>query len=212
MATKLQQVKEIIEKYGVFSLNDEQLISAVTETEARLEKGTEDFYKIVASSKSAKEISHRTGLTNTQATKLLLAVEVGKRFCEAQAFENLRFEDSASVAEYLMPMLKNLQEEHFVVICLNGKNKLIRKCVVTKGTFFNTLVHPREVFKEAIVNNSASIIVAHNHPSGTPLPSEDDKEITKNLVRSGNVLQIPVLDHIIIGSGTYYSFRENELI
>lgn len=210
---KMQQVKAYMEKYGVFGLSDEELISAVTNSEISLNDGKENFYKVVASCKSAKEISYKTGLSESQATKILLSIEVGKRFCEAQAFENVMFDNPKSVAEYLMPMLKNLQAEHFVVLCVNGKRKLIRKCIISKGILGNTLVHAREVFKEAIVNNSASIIVAHNHPSGCAFPSQDDKEITKYLVRSGDVLKIPVLDHIIIGSGgTYYSFMENKEI
>ena len=93
---------------------------------------------------------------------------------------------------------------------LNGKNKVIGTEIISEGTLSNSLVHPREVYAPALLQHAAAIMVAHNHPSGDPAPSDEDKEITKMLERSGKVLNIPLIDHLIIGDGTYYSFLENE--
>ena len=101
-------------------------------------------------------------------------------------------------------------KEQFVVILLNNKNKVIGTEVVSEGSLSSSIVHPREVFAPALLHHAAAIMVAHNHPSGDPKPSIEDEEITRLLLRSGKVLGIPMIDHVIIGDGNYYSFLENE--
>jgi DNA repair protein RadC len=116
-------------------------------------------------------------------------------------------------AELIRPDLENSDREKFVTIMLDSKNRAIAANVVSIGTLNASLVHPREVFKAAILSNAASIILAHNHPSGEPGPSIEDIDLTKRLVEAGDILGIPVRDHIIIGSGgSYKSFLENSLI
>ena len=205
----LTETKNFIDKYSIYGLTDKMLVNALTGSEI---ENDNDFYAILASCGSIKEISLKTGINETQATKLMLGIELGRRFCESKAFDKIRFNDTASVADYLKTIMNNLQQEHFLVLCLNGKNKLIKKAIISKGSVRNTIVEPREVFKEAIVNNACAIIVAHNHPSGEVMPSQEDDEVTRMLVRSGKVLNIPVIDHFIIGGGKYYSFREADKI
>jgi DNA repair protein RadC len=103
-------------------------------------------------------------------------------------------------------------KEHFKLILLNSRNKIIRVRTISIGTLNTSLVHPREVFKDALAHSAASVVLAHNHPSGDPEPSEDDLKITKKLVESGKILGIEVIDHIIIGKNNFYSFREKGLI
>ena len=103
-------------------------------------------------------------------------------------------------------------KEHFKLILLNSRNRIISISTISIGTLTTSLVHPREVFKEALAHSAASVILAHNHPSGDPEPSEDDLKITKKLVESGKILGIEVIDHIIIGKNSFYSFREKGLI
>ena len=105
--------------------------------------------------------------------------------------------------------LKDLDKEHFVVMCLNAKNKITNLSVVSIGTLTGSIVHPREVFKTAILSNSECIVVAHNHPSGDPTPSQEDINITERLEQSGKILGIHIMDHIIIGNESWYSFRAN---
>ncbi len=109
--------------------------------------------------------------------------------------------------------LEDSDREKFLVICLNIKNEPSCLSLASIGSLNSTIVHPREIFKTALLSNAASIILAHNHPSGEPSPSQEDMEITKKMVEAGNLLGIQVLDHIIIGdSNRYYSFKEQGLI
>ena len=111
-----------------------------------------------------------------------------------------------------MPRLRYAVKEQFIVVLLNGRNKVIGTEVVSEGSLSNSIVHAREVFAPALLQHAAAIMVAHNHPSGDPKPSSEDKDITRMLARSGKVLGIPLMDHLIIGDGTYYSFLENEAL
>jgi DNA repair protein RadC len=111
--------------------------------------------------------------------------------------------------ETLVALLQDEPSEVFAILCLTTKNRVIAYHEVSRGTLDTTLVHPREVFKAAILANAASIVICHNHPSGDPSPSLDDLEITQRLVRTGEILGINVLDHVVVGDGRYYSFKES---
>lgn len=108
--------------------------------------------------------------------------------------------DSAkNLAHYCYPFMSEFSREHFFVLVLNVKNELIRVCEVSIGTIDTSIVHPREVFKAAILINGAAIALVHNHPSGNPDPSSSDKSVTKSLIRAGKILGVPVVDHVILG-------------
>jgi len=115
--------------------------------------------------------------------------------------------------EMLLPVLKkwsNKRQEHFIVCTFTSSNELIKAKVITIGTVNNVMVHPREVFWEAIIKNAASIVLAHNHPSGNTFPSEQDERITEQLCEASKIMGIPILDHVIFAkNGNYYSFQEN---
>lgn len=113
--------------------------------------------------------------------------------------------------ELLKDLLEDEDREYFLVLSLNTKNEINSINVVSSGTLNSSLVHPREVFKSAILSNANKIIIAHNHPSGDVTPSNEDKNVTSRLIKSGDILGINVLDHIIIGD-TYFSFKEDNLI
>ena len=106
-------------------------------------------------------------------------------------------------------LFEGLDREQFCAIFVNGKNKIVGFEVVSIGSLNSSIVHPREAFKLAILNSAAGVVFAHNHPSGVPSPSEEDRRITDRLRKAGELLAIPVLDHVIIGDGTYYSFADN---
>jgi len=108
--------------------------------------------------------------------------------------------------------MDQLTEEVFVIITLNTKSKIISVHEVSKGSLNASIVHPREVFKRALLDNAASIICIHNHPSGDTKPSKNDKDITDRLISAGEILGVEVVDHIIIGDNQHFSFRENDLI
>lgn len=109
----------------------------------------------------------------------------------------------------LKPLMSRLDREHFVVLHLNGKNSVVAKETISIGSLTQTIVTPREVFKGAVLNSSAAIILAHNHPSGNPKPSKEDKDITRQLHSASLIMGIKILDHIIVGDNSYHSMIEN---
>jgi DNA repair protein RadC len=111
-------------------------------------------------------------------------------------------------AELLMRVLADQPTEVFAMLCLSTKHRIIAYHEVSRGTLDSTLVHPREVFKAALLANAAAIVLSHNHPSGDPSPTSDDLEVTRRLVAAGEILGILVLDHIVVGDGCYFSFKE----
>lgn len=115
---------------------------------------------------------------------------------------------SQQVFGYFSPRLRGAKKEFFVLILLDQKNKVIRDVTISEGSLTSTIVHPREVFSPALRESAASVIFLHNHPSGDPSPSREDQAITKRLVDVGHLLGIPVLDHVIIGSDSYFSFAD----
>ena len=114
----------------------------------------------------------------------------------------------SEAASALMALLQDEPSEVFVILCLTTKFHVIAYHEVGRGTLDTVLVNPREVFKAALLANAAAIVVAHNHPSGDPTPSPDDFDVTRRLAAAGDVLGVPMLDHLVIGDGRYYSFKE----
>ena len=127
-------------------------------------------------------------------------------------YENNRLNGPADAYEIAAKFLKGADREHFVVMCLDSKNKVNALNTVSIGTLNSSAVHPRETFKAAILANSAAIVLVHNHPSGDPAPSREDKAITKRLAEAGKILGIEVFDHIIVGDGRYVSLKEEGVI
>lgn len=128
--------------------------------------------------------------------------------------EQTQFRSSIQVAGMLHDYLEGADREHFVVLMLDRKNRLIGINTVSIGSLTASMVHPRETWKPAILSNAAAVIFGHNHPSGDPQPSEEDRVLTKRLVDAGKLLGIQVLDHVIIGDGTesYFSFADEGLL
>ena len=125
-----------------------------------------------------------------------------------------RLRDSRAVAALVRERLQGADREHFIVILLNRKNEVVGINTVSMGSLTASVVHPREVFKPAILGNAAAIICAHNHPSGDPFPSSEDRALTARLVQGGKLLGIEILDHVIVGDGTdrYFSFADADCL
>jgi DNA repair protein RadC len=118
----------------------------------------------------------------------------------------------ADVFKAVATDLVGLDKEHFMILILNTKNRILSKEVISIGTLNSAIVHPREVFKPAIIKGAASIICVHNHPSGDPAPSSEDKKLTERLIQAGEIIGIDVLDHVVIGTEGYVSLREQGMI
>ncbi len=213
--------REKMEAKGATALTDAELLAILLRTgtteKSALEIASEmaadgGLYKRLAGITRVTELTNIKGLGQAKAATVLAALEIGRRIASAKPIEKIHLSCPQDVAEFLMPRLRYAAKEQFVVILLNGKNKIIGTEVVSEGSLSNSIVHPREVYTPAILQHAAAIMVAHNHPSGDPRPSDEDKELTRILTRSGKVLAIPLMDHVIIGDGSYYSFLENETL
>ena len=163
----------------------------------------------VLSSKTIKALTETPGIGNDKAASLLAAFELSRRIqMQSKWLSNKKITSPQDIADIFIPVLRDEVKEKFLVVCLNSANKIIKYETISIGSLNSSIVHPREVFKAAIENNSASIILIHNHPSGNPEPSSEDISITRKIVESGKIMDIPVFDHIIIAGNMHTSFVE----
>ncbi len=159
-----------------------------------------------------EELSKIKGIGLAKAVQLKACFELGKRQELDIDSKEIKIEDIYSILKLIKKSLIDKTKEHFKLILLNTRKKVIGISNISIGTLDSNIVHPREVFKEAILHSAASIILVHNHPSDDPEPSEADLVITKKLIEAGKLLGIPVIDHIIITKKDYFSFKEKEII
>ncbi|MFA6198554.1 MAG: DNA repair protein RadC [Patescibacteria group bacterium] len=153
------------------------------------------------------------GIGRRRATQVLAAFELSRRAAVPRTEQNLIIRTAQDAVQVVGPVLGDLKREMFVTLLLTTRHRLLKFETVSVGSLNASIVHPREVFRPAIQAAAASMLLAHNHPSGDPEPSEDDVEMTHRLVRTGEMLGIEVIDHVIIGAGgSYLSFRERGLI
>lgn len=160
---------------------------------------------------ASSEIQEVTGLEGFEVLRCQALIELGRRAGAAGKGDPTEIAGVADVWNYLRD-LRTEKREHFCTLLLDSKNVVMRKHVTHIGTLTMSVVGPREVFREAIRDGASAIIVAHNHPSGDPTPSPEDVAVTDKLVEIGKMLEIPVMDHVIVGERRYYSFREKGLI
>lgn len=148
------------------------------------------------------------GIGLAKAARLEAALELGKRVAALGSSDGTIIRSPGDVAALVMPSMRYLKKEYFKSILLTTKNEVMDICTVSVGTLDASLVHPRELFKDAIKRSCAAVILVHNHPSGDPYPSPEDIRLTRRLREAGTLLGIKVLDHIIVGDGRYVSFQE----
>ncbi|UCF37186.1 MAG: DNA repair protein RadC [Acidobacteriota bacterium] len=150
----------------------------------------------------------QAGLGKKRALALAAAIQMTRRGRRVELRPNHSFHSSAEVFSYFRPLAIDLGKECFWVLLLDGKNRVLRIERVSEGSLTRAIVHPREVFRPAIREGAASVLFVHNHPSGEPRPSKEDRQITQRLVETGKVIGIQVLDHVIIGRYRYFSFAD----
>ena len=208
-------------QFGVESLSNEELLAILLRTGTKGEN-------VIALSKrllieldgldgllnvSFEEASKIKGIKKVKACQIIAMMELFNRFKTLKSQkENLKISSPKDVSTLLINEMSNFKQEVFKLILLNTKNIVIGTKDVFKGTLNSSIVHPREVFKEAVQRGSANIIVCHNHPSGDPNPSKEDIDITLRLKECGNIMGIGLLDHIIIGNNKYVSLKEKGII
>ena len=205
-------IRERLETYGTNQLSEQDLISLLIKNKQAAENLTDQFenlYELKMASRT--ELMNIAGIGSQKANDLIAAMELGYRLATSLRPINGKATSSFVIGSRFIEELKDEEQEHFIVLCLNTKNEIIARKTISIGTLDQAIVHPRDVFRFAIKNNAARIIAVHNHPSGNPEPSENDKTVTKRLIRSGDILGIEVLDHIIVGNDSYVSLRERGL-
>ena len=163
-------------------------------------------------SRSPSELMKIKGIGSAKAAILCAAFELVRRLQSKGDSEKPTFKRSSDVVNYYQPLLRDLRKEVFKVLLLNRANRLIKEVPVSEGTLDGSVVHPRDVFHEALLEPAAGIILIHNHPSGNPAPSEEDLRLTRQLVEAGRLLGIKVYDHIILAGGSYRSFADEGLM
>ena len=163
-------------------------------------------------SKTVSELMRVPGVGIAKASEILAACEIGRRMQVETGSEKAVIRSPEDVARRMIPRLRDRRAEVFVVLVLDARNALTREIELTRGTLNASIVHPREVFKAAIDNVAASIVVVHNHPSGNPEPSREDIDITRQLSEAGRIIGIPLHDHIIIAGNSFTSFADRGLL
>ncbi len=161
---------------------------------------------------SVPELAKIDGVGRVKAATLQAAIELGRRLSVQQAARIEIIHGPEDAAHYAMPRYRFEQKEHFAVLLLNTKNHVLGMPEVSVGSLSASVVHPREVFRAAIDYAAASMILLHNHPSGDPTPSREDIAVTERLVKAGKIMDIPVLDHVVLGNERFTSFKEKGLI
>lgn len=163
-------------------------------------------------SRSPSELMKIKGIGSAKAAVLSAAFELVRRIESRADTPKPSFKRSADVATHYIPVMRDLRKEVFKVLLLNRANRLLKDLTISEGTLDASIVHPRDVFREALLEPAAGVILIHNHPSGNPAPSEEDLRITKQLIEAGRLLGIKVYDHIIVAGETYRSLADEGLM
>ena len=213
---KVERPREKLMKYGPEKLNNIELLAIILGSGKKGVNVIELSKKIIKQFSEQKlpniklsELSRISGIGKTKACRLIACFELGKRFlqnkqsalimCPKDAWNDLKD-------------IRASKKEYFVVFYLDIRNQIIKREIISIGSLNASLVHPREVFEPAIKNNTAQIILSHNHPSGDSHPSDDDLRLTTRLIKAGEILGIEIIDHVIVTEKKYFSMKENKII
>ncbi|MCY6957790.1 RadC family protein [Clostridium brassicae] len=217
---KNERPRERLLRYGAEVLSNSELLATILINGTLKENAINLSSRILRESKglngilnmSGKEFMKIKGVGEAKAAQILAIVELVKRFNTFKSGENYKIKQPSDAANMVMYDMCSLKKEHLRVIMLNTKNIVIAVKDISVGSINSSIVHPREVFSEAIKRSSASIIICHNHPSGDPTPSSEDIKVTQRLNECSKLLGIGLLDHLIIGNGVYISLKEKYVI
>jgi DNA repair protein RadC len=212
--------REKLARAGVASLGDNELVAILLGTGVKARGAlavAQDVLECAGgvaglTQVGVDELIKVSGVGRPRAARLLAAVELGRRAVSQTGDDRPRFSTPSDIGRYLLPLHGGHREERFGVVMLDSKRRLIRAETISVGTLDASLAHPREIFRTATLASACSIAVFHNHPSGDPMPSTDDVILTSRLVAAGELMGIEVIDHIVLGAGRWYSFREAGLL
>ena len=215
-----EKPREKLLRNGEHTLSDTELLAILLRSGTKGKSAIDLAREMLREFKTFRDMSHSDirkwkeirGLGDAKICQIKAALEIGRRFREVEARkERKKIKSSEEIVNIFMPRMRDLNTELFKVLCLDSRNRIIKDIEIEEGTVNQANPIIREIFQKASSNFSSSVICMHNHPSGDPSPSEEDKEFTKTLVKAGEILNIKVLDHIIFGDNTYFSFADKNL-
>jgi DNA repair protein RadC len=214
--SKVDRPREKLEKYGPEKLSNSELLAILLRTGTKGINVVELSKKILSKfgknglvKASFNDLKNTFGLGKTKSCEIIACFELGRRLLKNK--QSVLLLSPKDVWNELKDIRDN-KKEHFVIFYLDSRNQEIKREIISVGSLNANLVHPREVFEPAVLHLAAQIIISHNHPSGNPEPSKDDLDITKRLVEAGRILGIDIIDHIIVASKEYFSFKEKKLL
>jgi DNA repair protein RadC len=211
-----ERPRERLIRYGPDTLSDAQLLAILVRTGRNRNNAVEVAHLLITRFGGLAGLKHATvselrtveGIGPAKAAEILASLELGRRVLAQPIHSGLRALSSRDIYFHYHPLLRDTKKELFKLLMFDGKNRLLKDVTVSTGSLSLNIVHPREVFKSAVRESAAAVILVHHHPSGDPSPSPEDRELTKRLAKAGRIMGIKVLDHIVIGDGRYFSFAD----
>lgn len=214
---KDERPREKLFRNGEHKLSNTELLAILLRSGVKGQSAIDLARKIIQKFKTFRNLSHTDlsqwqefkGLGQAKIAQIRAAIEIGRRFQEEEIKQNKsKIKSAEDVVKFIMPRMRDLKKEVFKVLLLNSQNQIIDIVEITEGTVNQATPVIREIFQKALQNFASAIICVHNHPSGNPKPSNEDKIFTDELTEAGKVLQIKVLDHVIVGNGEWFSFAK----
>lgn len=214
-----ERPRERMINYGPEALSNTELLAIIIRTGIKGENALTVAQSLISQEgiealvdSSIEELAAFKGIGTSKAVLIKAAIELGKRLYNMPQKKKYTIKSPADVSAVLMGDMRYLKKEYFKIVLLDIKNNIIAVENISIGSLNSSVVHPREIFKTAIKKSSAAVILVHNHPSGDPHPSNEDIEVTKRISEGGKILGIEILDHVIIGDGNYFSFKDEGLM
>lgn len=216
-----ERPREKMISYGVSVLSNAELLGILIRTGIKNKSAVELANQVLSIESEGirfladctpEEICKIPGIGLSKACQIIAAIELGKRIATKPVEKRISINNPESIANLFMEEMRYYKKEFFKVLLLNSKGEVISIEKTSIGDLSSTIVHPREIFSTPVRRSAAAVIFVHNHPSGNPIPSQEDIDVTNRLIEAGKILGIKVLDHIVIGDGIYVSFKDKQLI
>ena len=217
-----ERPRERLIQYGAEGLSDAQVLAIILRSgDSAAKMSAIDLARALLTefdgfrgldAASISELCATKGIGPAKAAQVKASLEIGRRLMAGTGARQVAFRTSSDVTSFYIPMMRGLKKEVFKCVLLDARNRIQREVTVSEGSLTGSIVHPREVFSPAIRDSAAAVLFVHNHPSGDPTPSQEDIQITKQLVEAGKILGIRVLDHVIVGEERSMSFADEGLL
>ncbi len=210
-----ERPRERLQAAGAGALSEEELLAIIISTGTKEYSAISLGRQIVHKARSIRGLADLTiddltdikGIGPAKATKIYAALELSKRISKSRGLAEFKVDSPESIAKIYMEELRYLKKEIVKLLLIDTKGNIVGDVQLSEGSLNSSIVHPREVFKEALIRSANKVIIIHNHPSGDPGPSEQDIQITRRLSEAGEIMGVELLDHIIIGDGEFNSLR-----